>query len=212
MAAMLLSCMITSINGKHDLGKGADRRWREGRFTLLDDPGNESLHSRATCNGSVICLPVWGVASATVPIDCFPNDAVDNGSDICLTVFWGGVAPATVLTDCISDGDMDAAELRDETSGLCTEGKCGEWVRSHWGMRRTTTGWTSLSQHKETMRRTDEVHCIHEFARRLLEAVCGGAGDHSASVNHGCRSGCDLKNKHTIFGLLLHSARRRVCN
>ena len=65
---------------------------------------------------------------------------------------------------------MDAAELRDETSGLCTEGKCGEWVRSHWGMRRTTTGWTSLSQHKETMRRTDEVHCIHEFARRLLEA------------------------------------------
>ena len=95
---------------------------------------------------------------------------------------------------------MDAAELRDETSGLCTEGKCGEWVRSHWGMRRTTTGWTSLSQHKETMRRTDEVHCIHEFARRLLEAECGCAGDHHASVNHGCRRGYDLKNKCRILG------------
>ena len=173
-----------SISGKHDLGKGADRRWREGQFTLLDEPGNKSFHSRATCNGSVICLQVWGVASATVPVDCFPNDAVDNGYDIRLSV-WG-VASATVLSDCFSEGAMDAAGLRDEPSGLRTGGKCGVWARSHWGMRRTPTGWTSLSQHKKTMRRTDEVHCTHEFARRLLEAVCGRAGDHHASVNHGC--------------------------
>ena len=115
----------TNISGKQDLGRDTDRRWHEDRFILFGELDNEPCHSGAIYNGSVICLSVWGVASAALLHDCFPKDAVN------------------------------AAGVHDETSKFRMRISSSGRVRSHLGMRSTPTGGTCLLLYKEIMWRTD---------------------------------------------------------
>ena len=56
----------TNISDKQKLGREADRGWHEDRFILLGEPDSKPCHSGATYNGSIVCLSVWGVASAAL--------------------------------------------------------------------------------------------------------------------------------------------------